>query len=89
MGYADIFAIGAGVPCYFVAKSEVAGWPVIGWLARATGTVFIRRNARDAAQHRNIFEDRLRIGHKLLFFPEGTSTDGLRVLPFNKNICKS
>ena len=82
----DIFALNAGKRVYFVAKSEVAGWPLIGWLARATGTVFIRRNVRDAAAQKQVFEDRLTAGHKLLFFPEGTSTDGLRVLPFKPTL---
>ena len=82
----DIFALNAGKRIYFVSKSEVAGWTGIGWLARATGTVFITREARDAAAQRRIFEDRLRAGHKLLFFPEGTSTDGSRVLPFKSTL---
>ena len=82
----DIFALNAGKRVYFVAKSEVAGWPLIGWLARATGTVFIRRDVRDAAEQKRVFEARLTAGHKLLFFPEGTSTDGLRVLPFKPTL---
>ena len=82
----DIFTLNAAKRIYFVAKSEVAGWPLIGWLARATGTVFIARRTRDAKIHLQIFEDRLKAGHKLLFFPEGTSTDGLRVIPFKSTL---
>jgi 1-acyl-sn-glycerol-3-phosphate acyltransferase len=82
----DIFALNARKRVYFVSKSEVADWPGIGWLARATGTVFIRRDARDAGRQRAIFEERLKAGHKLVFFPEGTSTDGLRVLPFKSTL---
>ena len=82
----DIFVVNAAQRVYFVAKSEVAGWPGIGWLARATGTVFINREARDARLQREIFEARLRAGHHLCFFPEGTSTDGLRVLPFKPTL---
>ncbi|MGY6696912.1 MAG: lyso-ornithine lipid O-acyltransferase [Roseinatronobacter sp.] len=82
----DIFVLNAAARVYFVSKAEVAGWPGIGALARATGTVFIRRNRRDAAQQKLIFEGRLRAGHKLLFFPEGTSSDGLRVLPFKSTL---
>ncbi|MDJ1016052.1 MAG: lysophospholipid acyltransferase family protein [Paracoccaceae bacterium] len=82
----DIFTLNAEKRVYFVAKAEVASWPGIGWLARATGTVFIRREARDAAQQKSVFETRLKAGHKLLFFPEGTSTDGLRVLPFKPTL---
>ena len=82
----DIFALNAGGRLYFVSKSEVAKWPGIGWLARATGTVFINRDRREAASQKKVFEDRLGAGHKLLFFPEGTSTDGLRVLPFKPTL---
>lgn len=82
----DIFALNARKRVYFVSKSEVASWPGIGWLARATGTVFIRRDRREARAQQQIFEERLKAGHKLLFFPEGTSTDGLRVLPFKSTL---
>ncbi|MFN3936120.1 MAG: lysophospholipid acyltransferase family protein [Gemmobacter sp.] len=82
----DIFTLNAPQRIYFVSKAEVAGWPGIGWLARATGTVFIRRKGSDAMAQKNLFEARLRAGHKLLFFPEGTSTDGLRVLPFKSTL---
>ncbi|MCG3267713.1 1-acyl-sn-glycerol-3-phosphate acyltransferase [Yoonia sp. I 8.24] len=82
----DIFALNARKRIYFVAKSEVAGWPGIGWLARATGTLFIRR-ARGAAHDQiAMFKERLAVGHRLLFFPEGTSTDGLQVLPFKSTL---
>ncbi len=82
----DIFALNACDLIYFVSKSEVAGWPGIGWLARATGTVFINRNGREAAEQKRMFEDRLDAGHRLLFFPEGTSTDGLRLLHFKSTL---
>jgi 1-acyl-sn-glycerol-3-phosphate acyltransferase len=82
----DIFTLNAVQRIYFVSKSEVAGWPAIGWLARATGTVFITRKGTEAKAQQEIFEARLRAGHKLMFFPEGTSTDGLRVLPFKSSL---
>lgn len=82
----DIFALNARKRVYFVSKSEVARWPGIGWLARATGTVFIARDPRQAAAQRAVFEARLGVGHRLLFFPEGTSTDSLRVLPFKPTL---
>lgn len=82
----DIFTLNAPQRIYFVSKSEVAGWPGIGWLARATGTVFIQRKGSAALEQKMLFEARLRAGHKLLFFPEGTSTDGLRVLPFKSTL---
>jgi 1-acyl-sn-glycerol-3-phosphate acyltransferase len=82
----DIFALNACDRVYFVAKSEVAGWPGIGWLARATGTLFIARDPAQAKAQQAEFEGRLRAGQRLLFFPEGTSTDGLRVLPFKSTL---
>ncbi|PIV76553.1 MAG: 1-acyl-sn-glycerol-3-phosphate acyltransferase [Rhodobacteraceae bacterium CG17_big_fil_post_rev_8_21_14_2_50_65_11] len=82
----DIFVLNASKRVFFVAKAEVAGWPVIGWLARGTGTLFIRRDRREARRQQTLFEERLRAGHHLLFFPEGTSTDGARVLPFKTTL---
>jgi 1-acyl-sn-glycerol-3-phosphate acyltransferase len=82
----DIFTLNARKRIYFVSKAEVAKWPGIGWLARATGTVFIERNPKKAREQTELFEARLKAGHKLLFFPEGTSTDGLRVLPFKTTL---
>jgi 1-acyl-sn-glycerol-3-phosphate acyltransferase len=82
----DIFALNARKNVYFVSKSEVATWPGIGWLARATGTVFIERDPRDVKTQIALFEERLEHGHRLLFFPEGTSTDTLRVLPFKPTL---
>ena len=82
----DIFALNAREQVYFVSKSEVAGWPGFGWLARATGTVFIRRERQAAAEQVATFRDRLAAGHQLLFFPEGTSTDGRQVLPFKPTL---
>ena len=82
----DIFALNAVQRIYFVSKSEVAGWSGIGWLARATGTVFIARKGTEAKRQQHEFEDRLRLGHKLMFFPEGTSTDAIRVLSFKSTL---
>lgn len=82
----DIFALNAKKRVYFVSKAEVASWPGIGWLAKATGTVFINRDRREAAAQVKLFETRLDAGHKLLFFPEGTSTDSRRVLPFKTTL---
>ncbi|MFT3687515.1 lysophospholipid acyltransferase family protein [Paenirhodobacter sp.] len=82
----DIFALNACVPVQFVAKAEVAGWPGIGALARAAGTLFIRRDARDARVQQRAIEDRIRAGHRLVVFPEGTSSDGRRVLPFKSTL---
>ncbi len=86
VSWLDIFTLNAAKRVYFVAKAEVAAWPAIGWLARATGTAFIRRDPREAKSHVYLLRARLGFGHKLLFFPEGTSTDGKRVLPFKPTL---
>ncbi len=85
-GWLDILTLNASGRLYFVSKAEVAGWPGIGWLARATGTVFINRDRKEAPAQARMFETRLNAGHRLLFFPEGTSTDGLRMLPFKATL---
>lgn len=82
----DILVLNACDRVWFVAKAEVSRWPLVGWLARATGTVFIARDPRQARVQQALFEERLRLGHRLLFFPEGTSTDGHRVLPFKPTL---
>ncbi len=79
----DIFVLNSCAPLVFVAKSEVADWPGIGWLARATGTLFVRREARgEIVQQARALARRIRTGERPAIFPEGTSTDNRRVLPF-------
>lgn len=82
----DIFVLNARKRVYFVSKSEVANWPGIGWLARATGTVFIERRPKDALEQKRLFQTRLKFGHKLLFFPEGTSTDSVSITDFKSTL---
>ena len=82
----DIFTLNAVQRAYFVSKAEVSNWPLIGFIARSTGVVFIERRAADAARQKDIFLSRISAGDKLLFFPEGTSTDGLRVLKFRSSL---
>lgn len=86
VSWMDIFILNARKRIYFVSKAEVANWPGIGWLARATGTVFIRRDRKDAKGQIRQFQERMSHGHKLLFFPEGTSTDGRVLLPFKPTL---
>lgn len=79
----DICVLGSLFPLFFVAKSEVAGWPVIGLLAALQRTVFVDRQKRSAtgAVNREIAA-RLGEGDPVVLFAEGTSSDGNRVLPF-------
>lgn len=79
----DIIVLGAVAPVVFVAKSEVANWPVFGWLAKLQRTIFVERERRhktgDAAR---AMGDKLLGGDVVVLFPEGTSSDGIRILPF-------
>ena len=86
VSWLDIFTLSAPRPVFFVSKSEVRSWPGIGFLARAAGTVFITRKRGDAKAQQDVFLNRLRAGQRLMFFPEGTSTDGKRVLPFKTTL---
>jgi len=79
----DISVVGSLTPLFFVAKSEVAGWPVIGLLARFQRTVFVDRQRRQATGEVNReIASRLHEGDPVVLFAEGTSSDGNRVLPF-------
>ncbi len=66
----------------FLAKSEIRQWPLLGWLAAAAGTLFIRRGAGDTQAITRIFSQRLDEDGLLTLFPEGTTTDGQDVRPF-------
>jgi 1-acyl-sn-glycerol-3-phosphate acyltransferase len=79
----DIPIVASLTPCSFVAKSEVAGWPFFGTLAKLQQTVFVERERRTRTAHsRNEIHARIASGDRLVLFPEGTSSDGNRVLSF-------
>ncbi|HEY1612568.1 MAG TPA: lysophospholipid acyltransferase family protein [Rhizomicrobium sp.] len=81
--YFDILALSSAARVSFVAKSEVAKWPLFGTLARLQETVFVERARRaHAADTRDRLRERLASGDALVLFPEGTSNDGNRVLAF-------
>lgn len=86
----DILVIGAKTPVVFVAKSEVAKWPLFGWLARMQRTIFVERERRQTtgATAREI-GDRMVSGDAVVLFAEGTSSDGIRVLPFRSALVGS
>ncbi|MBC6437145.1 MAG: 1-acyl-sn-glycerol-3-phosphate acyltransferase [Rhodobacteraceae bacterium] len=86
VSWLDIFVLNASKCVYFVAKSDIREWGGIGWLARGTGTLFIARRRGDARAQHSQFKVRLQAGHTLLFFPEGTSTDGMQVLDFKSTL---
>jgi 1-acyl-sn-glycerol-3-phosphate acyltransferase len=80
--YLDIVVLGGLVPGSFVAKTEVGAWPFFGLLAKLQRTVFVDRKVRNAAAHRDDMRARIEAGDVLILFPEGTSSDGNRTLPF-------
>lgn len=82
VSYTDVTVLGAVIPGSFIAKAEVADWPFFGWLAKLQRSVFVDRQMRNTALHRDAIGKRLASGDALILFPEGTSGDGNRVLPF-------
>ena len=82
VSWIDIVVLSSLFPISFVAKSEVGLWPFFGTLARLQRTVFVERRASRTAAHRDEIGRRLAEGGDLILFPEGTSSDGGRVLPF-------
>lgn len=80
--YVDISVLGALLPASFVAKAEIAQWPFFGLLAKMQRSVFIDRRPQAVAAHKDQMAGRLSRGDSLILFPEGTSGDGNRVLPF-------
>jgi 1-acyl-sn-glycerol-3-phosphate acyltransferase len=89
LSYLDIVVISAAMPCFFVAKMEIGGWPFFGRAARSGGTIFVNRGSRESALSvaRQIKERlQLPIRVPVLLFPEGTSTDGSEVLRFHSRL---
>jgi 1-acyl-sn-glycerol-3-phosphate acyltransferase len=87
VSWLDIVVINAVLPVRFVAKSEVRAWPVIGWLSAKTGTLFIERaRRRDTARITRLVSAALHDGDICAIFPEGTTTDGSRVLQFHSSL---
>lgn len=87
VSYLDILVLAAATPCVFVAKREVRTWPIFGWFAQMAGTRFVDRERRgDVARVGAEFAPTLEAGLCLVFFLEGTSTDGRGVLPFKSSL---
>lgn len=87
LSYVDIPVLLATVDARFLAKSEVATWPVLGFLARTTGTLFVDRSRkRDLARVNEAVRGVLGAGTGVVVFPEATSTKGCDVLPFKPSI---
>jgi 1-acyl-sn-glycerol-3-phosphate acyltransferase len=84
--YADISILGALIRGSFVAKSEVAKWPLFGICAKLSRTVFVDRRARYARAQAEEMKRRFERGGRLIMFAEGTTSDGNRVLPFRTSL---
>ncbi len=78
----DVPALGGHLDASFIAKEEVARWPVVSWIAWLGSTVYVRRVRASTARERDAMRARLAAGDSLILFPEGTTSDGSRVLPF-------
>jgi 1-acyl-sn-glycerol-3-phosphate acyltransferase len=87
ISWIDIYVINAWRPTPFVSKAEIRHWPVVGWLAQQLDTVFIQREKRsDAKRIMHELAERLSAGELMCVFPEGTTTNGLALLPFHANM---
>ena len=90
ISWLDIFVLNAARPMAFVSKSEVREWPLAGWLAANTDTLFLRRGRRaDAAETNARIGAMLASGKDVAVFPEGTTGDGRTLLPFHANLLEA
>lgn len=81
----DVLALGAILDARFVAKAEVGTWPLFGWVAKLGRSVFVSRSRGRTGDEARELSRRLRAGQSLILFPEGTTSDGARVLPFRSS----
>ena len=90
ISWLDIVVMHAARHCRFVSKSDVQGWPLIGTLAAGCDTLFIERtNRRDAMRVVHEMTQALQNGDVVAIFPEGTTSDGLSLLPFHANLIQA
>jgi 1-acyl-sn-glycerol-3-phosphate acyltransferase len=90
ISWLDIYAINAVSPAAFVGKAEIRSWPVIGWLSARTGTVFMERGSTSAARRTNeALASHLRSDWVVAAFPEGTTGDGMTLLPFRSALLQA
>jgi 1-acyl-sn-glycerol-3-phosphate acyltransferase len=86
VSWLDISVLAAANLTRFVSKAEVRNWPIAGWLATAAGTFYIRRGAGGTKQLIEAMAGHLRRGGSVTVFPEGTTTDGERMLRFQPRL---
>jgi len=81
----DVPVLGGRIDACFVSKDEVGQWPIVGTVARLGRTIFVSRQRQATGRERDMMRERLAAGDNLLLFPEGTTSDGSRVLPFRSS----
>ncbi len=81
----DILVLGSVLQAAFVSKAEVGQWPVAGTIARLGRTIFVSRKRSGTGKEAEEIQQRLVAGDSVILFPEGTSNDGTRVLPFRSS----
>ncbi len=87
ISWLDILALGGATSAAFVSKDDVARWPVIGWLARQAGTIFVHRQSRAAVRGQaDALARALAQGRPVALFPEGTTGNGASLLPFRASL---
>ena len=87
ISWADIMVIGSLFDVQFIAKSEMSGWPIMGFLAKLQRTVFVERERRrKSGEQASEIATRLKAGHAMILFPEGTTADGNFILPFKTSL---
>jgi 1-acyl-sn-glycerol-3-phosphate acyltransferase len=91
LSYLDILLYSSVQPFVMVAKTEVRGWPLLGWLTAQAGTVYVERGGGPKTYPgvNAAMAEAYRSGLPVLFFPEGTTTDGAGVLPFRRGLFHS
>ncbi len=90
VSWLDILVIDSVAPCAFIAKAEIRGWPLVGFLCDRAGTLFIERGRRHAVhQVLETATEQLRAGGRVAVFAEGTTSDGTVVLPFHANLVEA
>lgn len=89
VSYLDVFVLGKYIPAFFIAKSEVSGWPILGWLAKTQNTLFFERNSKKVRHQMVIMSEHFNQHGNLILFPEGTSTEGEHVEPFKSSLLQA
>lgn len=87
LSYLDIVVFAALRPCVFVSKVEIQGWPVVGWMTDMSGAVYVARgHGGSAVKARQGMRATVDAGLPVVFFPEGTTSDGSGLLPFHSGL---